>query len=172
MNLGRRYARELVAALALTLLAAPALAQQPPAPPPTPPGPPPKADDQKVLRILPQEGGWKIEDLFKHIYKSTGRSILYDSGPQSKVKTGKIEFTGEHTVRESELFDWLQAVLSFQQLVLVPVGPVAPDGSQQWYCLNQSDAMVKTRPVYVHEDDIFKYQDRDGLYIVTSVTLK
>jgi general secretion pathway protein D len=170
-----RNTPKLVAATAFCLLAAPALtttafAQDPPKDPP--PAPPPGEDGERKLVLSPQEGGWKIEDLFRQIHKSTGRSILYDSGPQSKVKTGKVDFIGTHIVLESELFDWLQAVLSYQQLVLVPVGPLSPDGKQQWYCLDQSNAMVKTRPVYIDEKDIFKYADRDGLYVVTSVTLK
>ncbi len=169
-----RNTPKLAAASALWLLAVPAMTTsafaQDPAPP-VPPAPEPE-DGERKLMLSPQEGGWKIEDLFRQIHKSTGRSILYDSGPQSKVKTGKVDFIGTHVVRESELFDWLQAVLSFSSLVLVPVGPPSPDGKQQWYCLDQSNAMVKTRPVYIAEKDIFDYADRDGLYVVTSVTLK
>lgn len=154
--------RTAVAAAALLAGTLPALAQDPGAPP----------REEKVVRILPQDGGWKVEDLFRHIHKATGRSILYDSSPQGKVKTAKVEFVGEYVIRENELFDWLQAVLSFNALVLVPVGPKAPDGTQQWFCLDQANAMVKTRPVYIDEKDIFKYEDRDGLYVVTSVVLK
>ncbi|MCG3135084.1 MAG: hypothetical protein HMLKMBBP_02587 [Planctomycetes bacterium] len=133
---------------------------------------PPAAKEDKVIKIVPVEGGYKVEDLFKYIYKTTGRSILYDSGPSSKVKQLKVEFTGEHLVRESELFSWLQSVISFQQLVLVPVGPIAPDGTQQWYCLEQANQMVRSRPVYLREEQIFEYENRDGLYVVTSVTLQ
>lgn len=170
-----------VAAFALATALPPATAYgqdggKPPAPPPqdkpeaAQPGP--KPDDGDVVRILPQDGGWKVEDLFKHIHRTTGKSILYDSGPTGKVKSAKVEFIGEYAIRRSELFDWLQAVLSYCSLVLVPVGPKGPDGEQQWFCLDQANAMVKTRPVYIDEDDIPKYADRDGLYVVTSVTLK
>lgn len=129
------------------------------------------ADEEAVVRILPKEGGWKIEELFEQIQKTTGISILYDSG-NATFKQTKIEFVGPHPIPESQLFDWLQAVLAYRKLVLVPVGPRSPEGRQQWFVMDQADPNLKSRPVYIKEDEIEAYADRDGLYVVTTLTLE
>ena len=171
-----RLPRKALALLTLGVMAvtAPyALAQDKPedkpAVPPVPPG------DERVIRITPKgdgSGGWTVPDLLEQIQRTTGISILYDSG-NAGLKQAKVEFVGTHVIRESELFDWLQAVLSYRKLVLVPVGPKSPGtGLQQWFVMDQADPNLKSRPVYIAEDDIEKYADRDGLYIVTTLTLK
>ena len=126
---------------------------------------------QRVVHLNPKDGGWTILELFDSIQKSTGISILYD-GTNQAVKTQKVEFVGTHVIPEDELFDWLQATLSFKKLVLVPVGPKSPEGRQQWFVMDQADPMLRARPFYVDEKDIYKYQDRDGLFVVTTLTLK
>jgi type II secretion system protein D len=125
-----------------------------------------------VLTITPNPQGWGVLELFSSIHRVTGRSILYDEGTNPKIKTAKVQFVGTHIVRERDLFSWLQAVLSFNNLVLVPVGPTSPDGKQQWFCLDQNNAAVKTKPVYIDEKDIYEFEDRDGLYVVTSLQLR
>jgi general secretion pathway protein D len=167
-------------ALATTCLPATAFAQdkppQGPVPPPAQPAPegeqPGARPGEKTIVLTPIPQGWGVLDLFTYIHRVTGRSILYDSQTNQKLKAAKVEFVGTHTIRESDLFDWLQSALSYNNLVLVPVGPRSPDGMQQWFCLDQNNPMVKTKPVYVDEEDIRNYEDRDGLYIVTTLTLK
>jgi type II secretion system protein D len=130
----------------------------------------PDDKDQKVVRLLPKEGGWAIGELFENIQKNTGISILFDSTNQT-MKTMKVEFVGVHVIAEDELFNWLQAVLSYRKLVLVPVGPRSPDGKQQWFVMDQADPNLRSRPYYIREDDIYNFQDRDGLFVVTTLTL-
>jgi type II secretion system protein D len=130
-----------------------------------------KPDDEAPVRLLPKDGGWKIDELFDQIHKTTGISILYDSG-NATFKQAKVEFTGEHVIRQKDLFDWLQAVLSYRKLVLVPVGPKSPGtNKQQWFVMDQADPNLKSRPVYIAEGSIEDYADRDGLYVVTTLTL-
>jgi hypothetical protein len=126
------------------------------------------ADTGEVVKLLPKEGGWKVEELFDQVSKTLGVSILYD-GYNATFKQAKIEFVGPFTIAQKDLFPWLQAVLSYRKLVLVPVGPRSPDGKQQWTVMDQADPNLKSRPVYVDENEILDYADRDGLYIVTSL---
>lgn len=174
-----RGAKLLALSLAATasLVALPsaiAFAQDRPGDPSQPPKPDQPGVEKKdgVITINPSGPGWSVLELFSWIHKATGRSILYDETSNQKIKTAKVQFVGSHVIRESELFDWLQAVLSFNNLVLVPVGPTSPDGSQQWFCLDQNNPMIKAKPVYVSENDILELADRDGLYVVTTFTLK
>jgi general secretion pathway protein D len=165
-----RLSRHAIALVVTGILGAAgnALAQDQPPEPPKPEEPRP---EEPSVRILEKEGGWKIEDLFQQIQKSTGISILYDSG-NAAFKQTKIEFVGAHVIAESRLFEWLQAVLSYRKLVLVPVGPKSPDGKQQWFVMDQADPNLKSRPVYIDEQEIYDYADRDGLYVVTTLSLE
>lgn len=131
----------------------------------------PLPEDDQIVRLNPREGGWKIPDLFRAISEMTGASILFEE-QNAVIKSKTITFIGEQPIPKTRLFDWLQAVLSFHGLVLVPVGPPGPDGQQQWFALDQANANLTSKPVYVPEDEILDYADRDGLYVVTSITLK
>jgi type II secretion system protein D len=133
---------------------------------------PAKNGEEEPVRLLPKDGGWKIDELFDQIHRTTGISILYDSG-NATFKQAKVEFVGEHVIRQVDLFDWLQAVLSYRKLVLVPVGPKSPGTTkQQWFVMDQADPNLKSRPVYIKESEIENYADRDGLYVVTTLTLE
>jgi general secretion pathway protein D len=159
-----RQAFAFIAPAVIAVAASSALAQQKP-------DEPQKPDDEPPVRLLPKDGGWKIDELFDQIHKTTGISILFDSG-NATFKQAKVEFIGEHIIRQKDLFDWLQAVLSYRKLVLVPVGPKSPGtGKQQWFVMDQADPNLKSRPVYIDESDIYNYADRDGLYVVTTLTL-
>ncbi len=142
-------------------------------PPPGVVAHPPKAHEpgEKTITLLPKEGGWRIDELLESVSKATGRSILYDS-TNATFKQSKVEFVGQHVIPESEMFDWLQAVLAYRKLVLVPVGPRATDGGQQWYVMDQADPNLKSRPTFVAEADLADYADRDGLYIVTALRVR
>ncbi len=154
-----------VAASALLVAAAAdAHAQQAPPAPSEP-------EEPGLVRVTAQAGGWAVTDLFEHISKATGRSILYQS-TNAAVKNSKVEFIGDHVIRDDQLFDWLQSVLAYHKLVLVPVGPIGPDGKQQWFVMDQADPNLRSRPLYIQEKDIFDYENRDGLFVVTTLTLE
>jgi general secretion pathway protein D len=163
-----RLSRRPVVSAAFTLVctASAAFAQDKPAEPAKP-----KDEKGHVVRLIPKEGGWPILELFDQVHKMTGISILYDQA-NATFKQAKVEFIGEHLIAEDDLFDWLQAVLSYRKLVLVPVGPKSPGSNlQQWFVMDQADPNLKSRPVYIDENKIEDYADRDGLYVVTTLTL-
>ena len=145
--------KKVVFFLAVLCLAAGALAQE--------------AEDD-LVQITPQAGGWEIEQLFRTISEYTGQSIVFDpASPQ--IRGRKIEFVGTQTVPRSKLFEWFQSLLSFQRLVLVPVGPV---NHVQWMALDLNAPQITNRPIFVAEDDLESFADRDGVYIVSTITVK
>jgi hypothetical protein len=129
------------------------------------------ADSGETVTLLPKDGGWRIDELFDQVHKTTGVSFLYDSG-NATFKQAKVEFVGAHVVRQKDLFAWLQAVLAYRKLVIVPVGPKTADGKQQWLVMDQADPNLKSRPVFVDESDVFDYAERDGLYVVTLLRVR
>lgn len=175
----------ILATLVLALFAGPALAQavppadeQPPAEKPDekpaekpadqPPAVPAVPKGKDLVQITPKEGGWKIEELFRTIAEYTGESIVYDpAAPQIARKT--IEFVGTQVVPKDQLFSWFQSLLSFQRIILVPVGP---RDFEQWMALDLNATSITNRPIFVQEDEIENWADRDGVYIVTTITVK
>jgi hypothetical protein len=158
----------LVTCGALAATASLAAAQDKPEEPPKPEKP---KGAKNPVRLAPKDGGWKIDELFESINRATGISILYDSG-NATFKQAKVEFIGAHVIEEEQLFDWLQAVLSYRKLVLVPVGPRSPDDKQQWFVMDQADPNLKSRPVWIDESEVSDYADRDGLYVVTTLRVR
>jgi general secretion pathway protein D len=159
--------RIILSTLVLLLALSPLLAQEPG--PEAPPAAPPAVDDpEAIIQITPKQGGWDVEELFRTISEYTGQSIVYDpANPQIRQK--KIEFVGVQRVPRGKLFDWFQSLLSFQRLILVPVGP---SGHEQWMALDLNAAQITNRPIFVSEDRLEEWEDRDGVYIVSTITTK
>lgn len=111
---------------------------------------------------------WTFPELFDAIRRTTGISILYDATDSRLVQTRIFVCFGPHTVPVDDLFDFVQSLLSYRGLVLVPVGPRNVDGRPQW-CV--SDPWSRPRPVFVDAKEVGKYADRPGLFIVTSIAL-
>jgi hypothetical protein len=157
--------------------AAPAAAAEEPKwepwPPPeaSRPADPDPAPSGEMIRLLPKEGGWKLTEWIEQVAKATGRPILYDE-TNATFKQAKIDFTGTVAMRQSDLFAFAQAALSYKKLVLVPVGPKLADGQQAWFVMDQADPNLKSRPVFLDENEVLDYADRDGLYVVTTLRLR
>ncbi len=135
---------------------------------------PPVAEEGEdaLVRLNPQgPEGWEIKQLFQAVSDLTGASILYEEG-NTTIRQKKITWVGTKVLRKRDVFPWLQAVLSYHGLVLVPVGPTGPGGEQQWFALDQANANLTSRPVYLDEKEVLDYEDRDGLYVVTSFELQ
>lgn len=148
-------------ALFAALLVAPAVSQEAPA----------KKEATAasgVWKVSPKEGGWEVTDLLEMLKKETGASVVYDSN-SPQIRGRKIQFKGEVEVPRERIFAWLQALLSFHRLILVPVGA---EESNCWALYDLNSPQVTSRPIYVQEDEIDKWADRDGVYVVTTVSLK
>jgi hypothetical protein len=129
------------------------------------------ADSGPIVRLEAREGGYTIRDLFDLVAAKTGRPLMYDSTNQT-FKAMKVEFVGSISMPLSKLFPWFQAVLAYRKLVLIPVGPVLADGQQAWYVIDQADPSLRSRPMFVDEQDVPSHADRDGLFIVTELRVR
>lgn len=124
-----------------------------------------------LVKITAKAEGWKVEDLFKAITQKTRQPILF-KGKNANITQTTVQWVGDVVLPEDRLFDWLQAVLSYHGLVLVPVGPKSEVAPEQWFAMEQASTQLTARPVYITEDEVESYADRDGLYVVTSFNLK
>ncbi|MHC4473694.1 MAG: secretin N-terminal domain-containing protein, partial [Planctomycetota bacterium] len=154
----------------LILLAGSLLAQEPAAQEPAEEQPvkeEPVREESGLVQITPKDGGWVITELFATISQYTGESIVFD--PVNPAMKKKIQFEGVQTVPREKLFEWFQSLLSFHRLILVPVGP---DEHEQWMALDVNAPQIQSRPIFLAEDEILDWGDRDGVYVVTTITVK
>jgi hypothetical protein len=132
--------------------------------------PHPCGRDATLVRFGPKEGGWTIYDIFDHVHRTAGISILYDSR-EGTFKQENVAIDGVRILAGSQLYDWLQSVLNKRRMVLVPVGPVGANGTRQWFAMDTPDPSPTWGPVYIHESEIGDYADHEGTYVVTTITL-
>lgn len=138
------------------------------APLPVPP-PPVAAPGEEVVSFTSPKDGWTLLDLLEAVNRQTGRSVIYSSDTKKKVESKRLQFMGSHTLPKARLFDWLQGVLSFESYILIPIGP---SGHEQWMVVDVTNPAIRSRPTYVAEEDLEKWKDRDGVYIVATLRVK
>ena len=118
----------------------------------------------EVWVLEPAEGGILLADLLTAVAEVTDVPIVYD--PASPLLKQKVKFLETVRVPRDEVFRWLQSVLVFSRIVLVPIGP-----GRDWMVKDLNDPMAFAHPTYVPEAEIEEWKDRDGVYIVSTVRL-
>jgi len=152
----KMYVPVLIAAFALLAFLAPASSQDG--------GAPAEPDDEVIVTDCWKTGGWEIEELLRTVGEYTGTRFAWDP-KNPRIAGRKIEFVGPMRVPRERLFEWFQSLLSFHGLVLVPMM------GGEWMVLEMTAPQAGCRPIFVREEDLEKWKDRCGVYIVTTVTL-
>lgn len=149
-----RLKTPLLLVVALALLAVPASSQDRPA-------------KDGMWTFTPDPQGIELESLVKVLEENTGATVLYDpASPQ--VRGRRIFIEGTVRIPRDRIFQWVRSVLSYHRLVLVPNGPRHSNG---WALVDVNSPMVCSRPEYVAAGDLPQWEDADGAYIVTTVSL-
>lgn len=116
----------------------------------------------------------EISDLLKNVTQATRRPIVWAEG--DKAVGRKIQ--GNTRLRApggDKLFDMVRALLTFQEVVLVPIGP---KDYQVWVAMDarqlQSQFILKNKPVYLEIDDKVadEIENQDGLFVATTMKVK
>jgi len=101
-----------------------------------------------------------------------GQPILYDPTSQKFQKGQVMGVDMKWSVPKGKELDLVRAVLAFYEITLVPVGPkgyeilLAIDGQRS------TNNLVKNKATFVPSESIAQYEDRDGLYIMTSIPVR
>lgn len=133
---------------------------------------PPKPKDEVVTLALQDEQ--KVDDLLKGLSKISNRPIVWqtdDKAITAKKLTGSQEFKAP----KGKLFDMVRALLTFEEVVLIPIGP---PGYEIYVAMDaralQSQFILKNKPTYVELTDtnVGDYENQDGLYIATTIKVR
>jgi general secretion pathway protein D len=117
-----------------------------------------------------------VPDLLKSVMKATAntptpRYIVWSD--QDKAVTGK-KIQGAQRLRApgDKLFEMIRGLLTFQEIVLVPIGP---KGYEVWVAMDartlQNQFILKNKPVYMEINDVTaaEIENQDGLFVATTL---
>ena len=99
-----------------------------------------------------------------------GRPILYD--PNSQRIRGQSMSTGmSWAVPKGRELDLIRSILSFHEIVLIPSGP---KGYEVLLAVDSrsTNNFVKNKAEFVPYERLAEYEDRDGVYITTSIPVR
>jgi len=116
------------------------------------------------------DSGLALSELLDQLQAATGKPILYDPNNQ-RIRGQKIATGFMHRVPRARVFDTFRSILSFYELMLVPVGPEA----YELYLVIDSRStnnFVKAKAVHVEFDDLEKFADKDSLYIRCAIPVR
>jgi general secretion pathway protein D len=129
-----------------------------------------QAEDEVELLIGNED--ITIEAFLRAVGQATGVPLVWN--PQDKSISGKKIIGNVHLKAPSEqLFSLVRALLTFYELVMIPVGP---KGYQVQLVMDarQTSSILKLKPEYVKltEENLDLYETQDGKFITTTIKVE
>ncbi len=113
-----------------------------------------------------------IEDFLRAIAQETNKPILWDPGNR-QITTQKIQGALKLTGPKEQLFDMARALLTFYELIMIPVGP------PQFQALlvtdtKQATGTLRLKPEFVEitDENVAMYERLDGQFITTTIRVE
>ena len=132
------------------------------------PNPPGIAD-----MVLPDEV--LVADVLRNLSRISGKPILWSDSDKA-VTSKKILGSGiSFRAPSDRIFDTLRAVLTFQEIILIPIGT---KGYEVYVAMDArtlaSQFILKNKPVYVELTDAKadEIENQDGLFVATTIKVR
>ncbi len=135
---------------------------------------PPKEKERDITIPIPEEG-LGVTDLLKGLGTQYPDRPIVWSTEDKVIQSKKITATGKIKGPESKVFEMVRALLTFQEIVMIPIGP---KGYEIWVVMSArelaSQIILKNKPEYVELNDanVDEYANQDGLYVATTIKVK
>ena len=131
-------------------------------------GPAARAEEEPNLRITIGDGV-ALEELLDLVGKALNTPLVWSKA--DKAISGKqVTGTQDIVAPKNKLFDVVRALLTFYELIVVPIGP---KGYEIYLVMDaQAQArIVRLKPVYVELNDqnVGEYESQDGLFVATTI---
>lgn len=113
-----------------------------------------------------------IEDFLKAVSAHTGMPLVWNPGDKN-IRGKKIIGSVNLTAPKGELFDLVRSLLTFYELVMIPVGP-AKYRVQLVMDARQTSSILKLKPEYVKltDENLATFASQDGLFITTTIKVQ
>jgi hypothetical protein len=111
----------------------------------------------------------RVQDLLTMLSRATGHPVVFD--PRSPRLQAALGVPLDLTFDEHALFDQLRAVLTFYEIVLVPLGPYE---HVVWAVrdMRSTNKLLENKALYVDADRLEDHADKDGFYLCTTLRLR
>ena len=130
------------------------------------------ADDGETVTIAIGDEEVEIEDFLRAVARATDTPLVWN--PQDKNIRGK-KVIGNVNLRapKGELFNLARALLTFYELVMIPVGP-GDYKVQLVMDARQTSSILKLKPEYVKltPETLGLYESADGKFITTTIRVE
>lgn len=127
------------------------------------------AEDDVVIALSEEV---EIEEFLKAVGKQTDSPLVWDPGDK-QIRGKKIIGALNLKAPKGELFKIVRALLTFYELVMIPVGP---DGYQVQLVMDarRTTSILKLKAQYVRltPDNLEIYENADGLYVTTTIRVE
>ena len=114
--------------------------------------------------------GEQLSEFLDRAAVIVGRPILYD--PNNQRIRGQPMSTGmSWAVPKGRELDLIRSILSFHEMVLIPTGP---RGYEVFLAVDSrsTNNLIKNKAEFVPYERLAEYEDKDGLYITTSIPVR
>lgn len=113
-----------------------------------------------------------IEDFLVVVSRATGKNLVWNPADKN-IRGKKIMGSVALEAKKSELFPLVRSLLTFYELVMIPVGP---EGSKIVLVLDarQTSSILKLKPEYVTltPANLAQYEHADGLFITCAIPME
>ena len=130
------------------------------------------AEDEELMRINIGEEDILIEDFLRTVARAAKVPLVWNPGDKN-IRGKKIIGSVDLKAPKKDLFSLVRALLTFYDLVMIPVGP---PGYQVQLVMDarQTSAILKLKPEYVDltEENMEMYLHADGKFITTTIRVE
>lgn len=129
-----------------------------------------RAQEAAPVAVIEAHADQELSEFLDRMADATGETILYDPR-NARIAKQTIGAGFRHEVPAERLFDTYRALLSFFELVLVPVGP---EGHEIHLVVDSrsTNQLLRSKVTHVPYGELEDYADRDGLYIACAVPVQ
>jgi hypothetical protein len=123
-----------------------------------------------IVEVTCPPEGMPALDLLRLLNEKTGAIVVYDLVTNQKLKLARVQWVGTWRVPSSRLVDAVRAALHQQAMVMMPmdVGGTA----EAYAVVDMNNPVVKTRPTWIPESEVYAHEVCDGLYVLTTLRVR
>ena len=130
------------------------------------------ADERDLVSLSIGDEDVEIEEFLRAVSRTTNMPMVWN--PQDKnIRGKKIIGSVDLKAPRGELFNLVRALLTFYELVVIPVGP-ADYQVQLVMDARQTSSILKLKPDYIqlNDENLAQYENADGKFITTTIRVK
>jgi len=110
-----------------------------------------------------------MEDFLRSVAKATGMPLVWNPADKN-IRGKRIIGNVDLTMPRDELFSYARSLLTFYELIIIPVGP---RGHQVHLVMDarQTSAIlrIKPEPVALTDENVADFEDDDGRFLTTTI---